>query len=161
VRPGFVLLLYFVAVVFGGALGAPWLYRAVRGAASMIPALQPLAAHPFSRYLSRALLLAALLTPAFLNLTLAGMVLGVCYQRTGSLLLPVGLHAGWILGLKLGGFMTRAVADTPGAFWGSSQIINGWLAFLALSLLLAFCLRFSWPGPRTDGAPWERNLQPG
>lgn len=307
-RPGVALLIYLVSVFLGGALGAPWLYWGVQGVAEMIPALQPLAAHPFSRYFSRALLLTALLglwpllraagmrswqevglsqparerrrlaaafligsllvaglfllemagparalnpnrtmgdlgvrllkaaqtavfvsaieellfrgamfgvlrkswswptalglssvvyalvhflgrppepptvewgsglavlwaippttatallPPAFLNLTLAGMILGVCYQRTGSLFLPVGLHAGWIFGLKLGGFVTRAVADTPGVFWGSGRIIDGWLAFLVLGLLLAFCLRFPWPGPRTDGTPWERNLQPG
>jgi len=307
VRPGFALLIYLVAVLLGGAFGAPWLYRGVQAAAEAVPVLQPLAEHPFSRYLNRSLLLAALLglwpllraagmrswqgvglsqparewrrlatgvligsllvaglfllelagrvraidanrtmgelgvrllkaaqtavfvgaieellfrgalfgvlrrswswpmalvlssvvyalvhllgrppepttvawcsgwvalwamppgaatllTPAFLNLTLAGMILGVCYQRTGSLLLPIGLHAGWIFGLKLGGFMTRAAADTPSAFWGSSRIINGWLAFLVLGFLLALCLRFPWPGPRTDGTPWEQNLQPG
>ena len=307
-RPGIALLSYFVAVFLGGALLAPWLHRGAQGAAALIPALQPFAAHPFSRYLSRALLLAALLglwpllravgmrswqglglsqparqwrrlvvgaligsgmlaglfvlelagttrnfnpertmgdlgvrllkaaqtaalvsvieellfrgallgvlrkscswptalglssvvyalvhffgrpsepvtvnwmsglaglfamlptaaaallTPAFLNLALAGVILGVCYQRTGSLFLPVGLHAGWIVGLKLGGFMTRAAVDPPGAFWGSGRILDGWLAFLALGLLLAFCLCLPRLGPRTDGAPWERNLQTG
>jgi hypothetical protein len=187
-HPGIALLGYFVAVFLGGALLTRWLYRGAQGAAELIPAFQPLAAHPFSRYLSRALLLAALLglwpllravgmrswqgvglsQPARQVRRLAagaligsGMILGVCYQRTGSLFLPVGLHAGWIVGLKLGGFMTRAAVDSPGAFWGSGRILDGWLAFLALGLLLAFCLCFPGLGPRTDGAPWERNLQTG
>lgn len=305
-HPGIALLIYLVSVFLGGALGAPWLYRGIQVAAGLVPALQPLAAHLFSRYVGRALLLAALvglwpllrsvglrswqemglsqparqwrrlaagvvigsgmlaalfllelmgaardfnanrtlgdlglrllraaqtaglvsvieellfrgtlfgvlrknwswptalglssgvyaflhflghppeppmvnwlsgltalfamlataaaalLTPGFLNLALLGMILGVSYQRTGSLFFSIGLHAGWIFGLKLGGFLTRAVADTRGAFWGSGRVIDDWLAFLVLGLLLAFCLRFPWPGPRTDGTPWQRHLQ--
>ena len=37
-----------------------------------------------------------LMMPAFVNLTLAGIILGLAYQFTGSLYFSIGLHAGWI-----------------------------------------------------------------
>lgn len=44
----------------------------------------------------------SLLTPgvgvAFISLVLVGWVLGWAYARTGALYLPMGLHAGWVLG---------------------------------------------------------------
>jgi membrane protease YdiL (CAAX protease family) len=74
------------------------------------------------------------LVPSFFNLTLAGVLLGLAYQRTGNLYFSIGLHAGWIFWLKTYGAFT---ADTPHAatwFWGSSKIIDGWLAFFILAL---------------------------
>ncbi|HEX7239987.1 MAG TPA: CPBP family intramembrane glutamic endopeptidase, partial [Longimicrobiaceae bacterium] len=45
--------------------------------------------------------------PGFLSLTLAGVILGLAYQRTGDLAASIGIHAGWIFWLKFYGFMTR------------------------------------------------------
>jgi membrane protease YdiL (CAAX protease family) len=39
--------------------------------------------------------------PRFLNLTLAGIILGLAYQRTGNLYFSIGLHAAWVFCLKL------------------------------------------------------------
>jgi len=92
------------------------------------------------------------LVPGFLNLTLAGMILGSAYQRTGTLYGSIGLHAGWIFWLKTYGFIT---AETPGAnvwFWGSSKLIDGWLAFLILALPLFFWLRSRCSQPKTGSA---------
>lgn len=76
------------------------------------------------------------LVPAFLNLLLAGMILGVAFQFTRSLYLSIGLHAGWIFWLKSYGFLTR---ETPGAnvwLWGTGKLIDGWMALFVLVFVL-------------------------
>ncbi|HSY74865.1 MAG TPA: type II CAAX endopeptidase family protein [Dongiaceae bacterium] len=78
------------------------------------------------------------LVPGFFNLTLAGILLGLAYQRTGNLYFSVGLHAGWIFWLKTYGAFTT---DMPGAatwFFGSGKMIDGWLAFFVLAAALLF-----------------------
>jgi membrane protease YdiL (CAAX protease family) len=77
------------------------------------------------------------LVPAFLNLTLAGMVLGLAYHFTGDILTSIGIHAGWIFWLKFYGFLTKAVPGTDPVFWGTRKLVDGWLAFLALVVVLA------------------------
>jgi len=77
------------------------------------------------------------LVPGFFSLTLAGILLGLAYQRTGNLYFSIGLHAGWIFWLKTYGTFTT---DAPGArtwFWGGSKMIDGWLAFFVLAVTLA------------------------
>jgi membrane protease YdiL (CAAX protease family) len=77
------------------------------------------------------------LVPGFFNLALAGVLLGLAYQRTGNLYFSIGLHAGWIFWLKIYGAFT---ADSYGAtnwFWGSGKMIDGWLAFFVLAATLA------------------------
>lgn len=82
------------------------------------------------------------LWPAFFNLALVGWILALCYERTGSILFSVGLHAGLIFWVKSFGFLTRAAPDTQVAshFWGSNKLVDGWAAGILL-LLLAFALR--------------------
>jgi len=72
--------------------------------------------------------------PGFFNLTLAGMMLGWAYQRTGNLYFSIGLHAGWIFWLKLYGLVTQPAAGAQTWFWGTQKMIDGWLAFAVLSL---------------------------
>ena len=48
------------------------------------------------------------LVPGFFSLTLAGILLGLAYQRTGNLYFSIGLHAGWIFWLKTYGAFTPA-----------------------------------------------------
>ena len=77
------------------------------------------------------------LVPGFFSLTLAGVLLGLAYHRTGNLYFSIGLHAGWIFCLKSYGQLT---VQTPGAgiwFWGTGKMTDGWLAFLVLAALLA------------------------
>ncbi|MDE3067072.1 MAG: CPBP family intramembrane metalloprotease [Verrucomicrobiota bacterium] len=76
------------------------------------------------------------LVPAFLTLTLAGVLLGLAYQRSGNLYFSMGLHAGWIFWLKIYGALTVADAGAHAWFWGTSRLIDGWLAFLALACVL-------------------------
>jgi membrane protease YdiL (CAAX protease family) len=77
------------------------------------------------------------LVPGFFNLTLAGILLGLAYQRTGNLYFSIGLHAGWIFWLKTYGTFTADAPDAKIWFWGGGKMIDGWLAFFVLSLTLA------------------------
>lgn len=77
-----------------------------------------------------------MLIPAFLNLLLAGMILGIAFQFTRSLYLSIGLHAGWIFWLKSYGFVTRETAGANIWFWGTSKLIDGWMALFILSGVL-------------------------
>jgi membrane protease YdiL (CAAX protease family) len=93
--------------------------------------------------------------PGFFNLTFAGVLLGLAYQRTGNLYFSIGLHAGWIFWLKSYGLLT---AENPGAnvwWWGTSRLINGWVALPVLIItLLVFLLDTRRPdeGGRTKPA---------
>ena len=79
--------------------------------------------------------------PAFLNLALAGIALGLGYQRTGALYFSMGLHAGWIFWLKSYGFLTREGVPDPVWLWGSGKLIDGCLAMAGLAVVLAFLIR--------------------
>lgn len=78
----------------------------------------------------------AVLIPGCLNLTMVGCVLCLAAHRTGNLMLPIGLHAGWIISLKLGSWLTRPVTDAASWFCGSTRIVDGWAATLLLASLL-------------------------
>ena len=79
-------------------------------------------------------------------LFLAGSVLCLLYLRHGTLLAPIGLHAGWVLAAQL---HRRFVAVDPAAataLWGGKNLIDGalplgLLALLAAGMLLA--MRYS------------------
>jgi membrane protease YdiL (CAAX protease family) len=75
--------------------------------------------------------------PGFLTLTLAGVVLALAYQRTGTLHFSVGLHAGWIFWLKSYGALTRETAGAGVWLWGTHKLIDGWIAFGAMALVCA------------------------
>jgi membrane protease YdiL (CAAX protease family) len=74
------------------------------------------------------------LVPAFFTLFVAGSILALAYQRTGALYFSMGLHAGWIFWLKAYGFLSHQVG-VHSSFWGTDNLIDGWLAFIALAIL--------------------------
>lgn len=76
--------------------------------------------------------------PGFLNLTLAGIILGLAYQRTGNLYFSMGLHAGWIFCMRFYGLVTVPAAGGDTCLWGTGKLIDSWLAlpFLLLTLVL-------------------------
>ena len=78
------------------------------------------------------------LVPGFLSLTLAGVLLGLAYQRTGNLYLSIGLHAGWIFWRVIYSAFTADVPKAAVWFWGTGKLIDGWLAFIVLALVLVF-----------------------
>ena len=83
--------------------------------------------------------------PGFFTLTLAGAILGLAYHRTGNLYFSIGLHAGWIFWLKFYGAATVAVQGANLWWWGSSKLIDGWLAMGSLLLALALLPRLTPP----------------
>src|ERR1051326_789626 len=82
-----------------------------------------------------------LLIPGLLNLTLAGVLLALAYQRTGTLYFSIGLHAGWIFWLKSYGIFTREVSGANAWIWGGAKLIDGWVASLVLAPTLIVILR--------------------
>jgi membrane protease YdiL (CAAX protease family) len=68
--------------------------------------------------------------PGFFNLTLAGLLLGYAYQRTGNLWFSIGLHGGWIFWLKSYGLLTRDASNADVWCWGTDKLINGWFSLL-------------------------------
>jgi membrane protease YdiL (CAAX protease family) len=74
------------------------------------------------------------LVPGFFTLTIAGLLLGLAFQRTRSLYFSIGLHAGWIFWLKLYGFATSPVPGADLRFWGSQKLVDGWLGLVVMAL---------------------------
>lgn len=82
------------------------------------------------------------LLPGFLSLTLAGVLLGLAYQRTGNLYFSLGLHGGWTFCQKLYSALTTSAPGNNVALLGSGRMIDGWLAFVVLVLALGVVSRF-------------------
>jgi membrane protease YdiL (CAAX protease family) len=76
------------------------------------------------------------LIPGFLGLLLVAILLGLAYQRTGTLYFSIGLHIGWVFILKIFVSLTIQSPTASIAFWGSDKMIDGWLAFLVLILTM-------------------------
>jgi uncharacterized protein len=74
--------------------------------------------------------------PAFLTLCLAGWILALLYKRSGAIYASIGLHAGWIFWLKAYGAFTVAQPGASPWVWGSSQLLDGWIAWVGM----IFCL---------------------
>jgi membrane protease YdiL (CAAX protease family) len=89
--------------------------------------------------------------PAVLTLFLAGAILALAYQRTGTLFFSMGLHSGWIFWLKSYGFFS---VKTPGAnpsIWGTDKLIDGWLALPILGGVFWIVSRLKIAGERPGG----------
>ena len=84
------------------------------------------------------------LAPGFFNLTLAGLLLGLAYHRTGDLYFSIGLHAGWIFWLKIYKAFTAAATPEASWFWGTDKMIDGWLAFFVLGAVLGGLWVWPW-----------------
>ena len=77
--------------------------------------------------------------PAFLGLFLLGVVLACAYRWTGSLYLPIALHASWVFALKGSGNLLHLGLGRPAWLYGTNQIVDGvpgCLFLLAVWLLL-------------------------
>ena len=79
------------------------------------------------------------LVPGIFCLLLAGVILASAYQRTGTLYFSIGLHAGWIFWLKLYRALTMPNGEMNASFWGTTKMIDGWLAVCTMGVL-CFCL---------------------
>lgn len=81
--------------------------------------------------------------PGFFNLTLAGLLLGWAYQRTGNLYYSIGLHAGWIFWVKAYATVSSLAPGASAWWWGSGRmaVVNGWMA---LPVLVVTLFAFRW-----------------
>lgn len=63
----------------------------------------------------------------FLSLVIAGLILSFATLRTRSLFLPIGLHAGWILGQQGLQFIAKFRVKPPEAFlpWVGQNVVSG------------------------------------
>jgi membrane protease YdiL (CAAX protease family) len=89
--------------------------------------------------------------PGFFNLTLAGVILGLAYQKTGNLYFSIGLHAGWIFWLKSYRGITAPVAGANVWLWGSDNLIDGWLALIVLLITWVVLTRIPLSGSKERG----------
>ncbi len=88
---------------------------------------------------------------SFVALLLVGVFLGLVRERTGHIGWCIGLHAGWVLVIQVGRFLTDANAASPyGFLTGKYDGVIGWLAAGWLAVLSAGYLALSRPG---SGAP--------
>jgi len=83
--------------------------------------------------------------PGLTGLLLVGLVLSFAVERTGTLFLAIGLHAGWVFGVKtlrvFGDFTVKR--EQLGLLFGSSnpKIVSGmvtWLAVLVTGLAIYY-----------------------
>lgn len=86
--------------------------------------------------------------PGFLNLTLAGVLLATAYARTGNLWMSIGIHAGWIFCLRMFRAVTIGGEAVACTWCGSVKLIDGWLALIALAVVLAAVMLRSSRTPR-------------
>ncbi len=80
------------------------------------------------------------LVPDFFNIFAVGIVLSLAYHRTGDLYTSMGMHAGWIFGAAAYGALTVRTSGVGLEYWGSANLIDGWMALLVLSLTLVALL---------------------
>lgn len=73
-----------------------------------------------------------LLIGGFLTLFVVGLILGLARERTQSLWLPIGLHIGWVLGLKLFTGWTQPVAANQLPWIGNDLLVG----LIPLSLVI-------------------------
>jgi membrane protease YdiL (CAAX protease family) len=82
----------------------------------------------------------------FVALLVAGVFLSMVRERTGSILLPIGIHAGWVMVIKVSKRLTEIDPDAQMAFLASSDRITGWLSAFWMCLIAA--VYWWWSDPR-------------
>lgn len=95
-----------------------------------------------------------------MGLFFVGLVLTILRIRTGSILLPLGVHAGWVWIQFISKKALVEVHEVVGkdlAFWGTRRIYDGYLGVLALLLTCAIAWwatrSQSVAGPRVGSSP--------
>jgi len=88
----------------------------------------------------------ASLFPGLFGLFLIGLVLSYAFFRTGSLYLSMGLHAGWVFGIKTIRVYGDFRREDLGWFFGSLDPklvsgVAGWIIILAVGLVIHYLTR--------------------
>jgi len=85
----------------------------------------------------------------FVALLVAGVFLSMVRERTGSILWAIGIHAGWVMVIKLSKRLTEVNPDAAAAFLVSSDRITGWLSVFWMCLIAA--VYWWWSDPKRRG----------
>jgi membrane protease YdiL (CAAX protease family) len=92
--------------------------------------------------------------PSVFGLFLIAMMFGLAYQRTGTLYMSIGLHAGGLSWIRVYRRLTEAAPDAPSWFFGTGYMLNGWLTVgvLVLGLIALDRILKAWDfgPPRTE-----------
>ncbi len=78
--------------------------------------------------------------PGFFNLTGVGILLGLAYQRTQLLFCSIGLHAGWIMGMKISGILFMRSPEASTWLWGRSNLVDGWAGLIVILLVAGWLI---------------------
>jgi membrane protease YdiL (CAAX protease family) len=89
------------------------------------------------------------IVPGVLNLTVAGALLALAYQRTGNLWFSIGLHGGWVFCLKCYENLTHNTGRASAVLWGTNKLTTGWLAMVVLTATLVL-LEWWWRKSRVN-----------
>ena len=85
------------------------------------------------------------LLPGFFGLFLIGAVLCYAFQRTGTLYLSMGLHAGWIFSLKTFGVFGHYSRESLGWMFGSTdpKVVSGVISWVGIIVVGILVYRFT------------------
>ncbi|MHC5036838.1 MAG: lysostaphin resistance A-like protein [Planctomycetota bacterium] len=72
---------------------------------------------------------------ALLGLFLLGLLFAYAFRWSGSLILPIVLHASWVLALKEAGIVLTLGSVAPEWLYGTKLVVDGVLGFLFLLLV--------------------------
>lgn len=78
------------------------------------------------------------------GLWLAGICLCVAALRSGKLWLPIGIHAGWVCGIKSNNRISDATAESASVLWGGHPL-DGMVAWIFIIGLLIWLWRGALP----------------
>ena len=93
------------------------------------------------------------LLPALPNLFLSGLLLALCFARTGSLYCPIGLNAGLVLFSRWLSALAPANPRADSMVWGGGRLVDGWAATAVMVVALFLVFKFLRPagdGPRAS-----------
>lgn len=75
---------------------------------------------------------------SFVALLIAGVLLAMVRERSGNILWCIGIHAGWVLVIKVTKYLTDTDTAQGHPIWvGHYDNVTGWLAALWLALIAA------------------------
>jgi membrane protease YdiL (CAAX protease family) len=81
--------------------------------------------------------------PFFVTLLCAGILLAWAYEKTGTLPLPIGVHAGWVFVLQLNPRLFEGTGRNP--FWfGSGSLEKGWAATVLMLAVMTVTAIVVW-----------------
>lgn len=98
------------------------------------------------------------LLPGIFGLFLIGVILSYALVRTGNLYLPIGLHAGWVFGLKVMRVFGDFTREDLGWIFGSTdpKIVSGvatWIGVVLVAVAVRQLTRYDQPSEAAPALP--------